>query len=166
MKHHETLPGVTESATALNFEAAFRRIGAVVLLGIIAAALSGLFSGGYFSKAEKSNADQTLKIHYERFGRLQNAQTVKITLQTQAAKKYIISLSGAFNEHYQHGNVWPQPDSMFSRGGTLCLVYNNITHSGDFTVWLNTTPDTPGKSVNTVSVNDEPGIRFWQFIYP
>jgi hypothetical protein len=166
MKHNETLPGVAEKAWALNFEAGFRRIGALVLLAIIIAALSGVFSGGYFSPADKSNAQQTLKIHYERFGRLQNAQTLKITLQTQAAKKYVISLGGAFNENYQHGNVWPQPDSMYSRGETLYLVYNNITRSGDFTVWLNTTPGTPGKSMNTVAVNDEPGIRFWQFIYP
>ncbi|SFU16045.1 hypothetical protein SAMN05192562_10796 [Kosakonia arachidis] len=166
MKHDEMLPGVSENARALNFEAGFRRVGALVLLAMIIAALSGVFSGGYFSSADKSNADQTLKIHYERFGRLQNEETLKITLQTQAAKKYVISLGGAFNENYQHGNVWPQPDSMHSRGETLYLVYNNITHSGNFTVWLTTTPDKPGKSINTVAVNDEAAVRFWQFIYP
>jgi len=77
-----------------------------------------------------------------------------------------VSLGGKFNEDFQPGSISPQPDSMYSRGNTLYLVYNDVNNKRDFNVWMYVTPTVPGKSVSSVSVNDQPGITFWQFIYP
>ena len=164
--HHDKLPGVKESRFALNFESGFQSIGFAVLLCIILAALLGLFSKGYFSSAQKSTTSQTLSVNYERFGRLQTEFKLHFTVRPQNTDKYVMSLGGKFNEDFQPGSISPQPDSMYSRGNTLYLVYNNVNNKRDFNVWMYVTPTVPGKSVSSVSVNDQPDITFWQFIYP
>lgn len=60
----ERLPGIKESEFFLNFECAARKYGLGILLGIILAALLGIFSGGYFSTAEKTNAPGNLTVTY------------------------------------------------------------------------------------------------------
>lgn len=164
--HHDKLPGVKESRFALNFESGFQSIGFAVLLCIILAALLGLFSNGYFSSAQKSTTSQTLSVNYERFGRLQTEFKLHFTVRPQNTGKYVVSLGGKFNEDFQPGSISPQPDSMYSRGNTLYLVYNDVNNKRDFNVWMYVTPTVPGKSVSSVSVNDQPDITFWQFIYP
>ncbi|AMO49792.1 Hypothetical protein AKI40_3412 [Enterobacter sp. FY-07] len=164
--NNERLPGVKESVRALNFESTFRRIGFVLLLSIIGAALMGFFSGGYISSATKMNRTHSLKVEYERVGRLQNEFRMKISPQSLIADTYLFSIGGAFNERFQPGSVWPQPDRMFSQGQTLYLVYNDVAGKRDFSVRVYATPSTAGKAVNTVKVNDEPEVRFWQFIFP
>ena len=162
----EKLPGVKESRFALNFESGFQTIGFGVLLCIIFAALIGMFSNGYFSTAQKSNPTRTLTVDYERFGRLQTEFKLHFTVPAQSAGRYIVSLGGDFNENFQQGSLSPQPDSMYSRGKTLYLIYNDVNNKSDFSVWMYITPTVPGKSVSSISVNGQPGITFWQFIYP
>ena len=164
--NREKLPGVKENRFALNFESGFQSIGFAVLLCIILAAVLGLFSNGYFSSAQKSNISQTLSVNYERFSRLQTEFKLHFTVQPQNTDKYVVSLGGKFNEDFQPVSISPQPDSMYSRGKTLYLVYNNVNNNRDFSVWMYVTPTVPGKSVSSISVNDQPGITFWQFIYP
>lgn len=160
------LPGIKESQRLLNFEAASRNVGLVILLAIICIALAGGFSVGYFSEAEKTNPPGTLKIDYEYFGRLQKEFRLKITAHPQRGDKYVFSLGRDFNENYEPGSIWPQPDGMYSQGKTLYLIYNNVKNKGDFAIWLYVTPAKPGRSENSIQVNAEPEIRFWQFIYP
>lgn len=162
----EKLPGVKESRFALNFESGFQTIGFGVLLCIIFAALIGLFSNGYFSTAQKSNPTRTLTVDYERFGRLQTEFKLHFTVPAQSAGRYIVSLGGDFNQNFQQGSLSPQPDSMYSRGKTLYLVYNDVKTHGDFSVWMFVTPIKSGKSENSISVNSGPEMTFWQFIYP
>lgn len=164
--NRDKLPGVKENRFALNFESGFQSIGFAVLLCIILAAVLGFFSNGYFSSAQKSNISQTLSVNYEHFGRLQTEFKLHFTVQPQNTDKYVVSLGGKFNEDFQPGSISPQPDSMYSRGNTLYLVYNNVNNNRDFSVWMYVTPTVPGKSVSSISVNDQPGITFWQFIYP
>lgn len=162
------LPGIKESPRLLNFEAASRNVGLVILLAIICVALAGGFSVGYFSETEKTNPPGTVKIDYEYFGRLQKEFRLKITAHPHPHRgdKYVFSLGGDFNESYEPGSIWPQPDGMYSQGKTLYLIYNNVKNKGDFTIWLYVTPAKPGRSENSIQVNAEPEIRFWQFIYP
>lgn len=165
-REKETLPGITESRRGLNFEALFRQVGLVVLLAIIISALSGLFSNGYFSSAQKENNAHTLAIHYERFGRLQTEFELRFFTRSLPAESYIFSINGELNTMFEPGAISPQPDSMFSEGKTLYLIYRNVKTQGDFSVRMFVTPTGMGKSVNSIKVNSEPEIRFWQFIYP
>lgn len=160
------LPGVKQSHAALQFEYNARRFGFVLLLLIIAAALSGLFSGGYFSDATKNNAGNSLAVEYQRFGRLLSPVELKITLSGQSPAPLTLRIGGEYMARTQTDNIWPQPDEMHSEGGELVLVYQAAKTHNDFTVWLYTTPEQPGKFVTRVSVNNQPGLSFWQFIYP
>ena len=68
-RENEKLPGIDESYRLLTFEYAFRQVGFIVLLGIIVAAIAGLFSSGMVSDTVKTNSSKSLTIDYERFGR-------------------------------------------------------------------------------------------------
>ncbi|WP_333855112.1 hypothetical protein [Leclercia sp.] len=160
------LPGVKQNHAALQFEYNARRFGFVLLLLIIAAALLGLFSGGYFSETTKTNPTHSVQVEYQRFGRLQSAVELKITLTGQSNAPLTLRIGGEYMARTQTDNIWPQPDEMHSEGGELVLVYQAAKPRKDFTVWLYTNPDRPGKTVTTVTVNNQPGLSFWQFIYP
>lgn len=163
---HETLPGVKESGAALTFEQRFRQAGFAVLLLIVALALGGFFSTGYFSSAQKENKNHTLRLYYERFGRLQTEFKLRITASSTNSGEYLFRLDGDFSDNFQPGNITPQPDRMYSQGKALFLAYNASKSRGDFTVTMYLTPTTPGKALSRVAINDEPEISVRQFIYP
>lgn len=163
---HEALPGVKENRFSLTFEERFRQVGFVALLFILVLALGGFFSTGYFSSAEKTNNNQTLHLYYERFGRLQTEFKLRATVPASNTGQIIFHIDGDFSDNFQPGNISPQPDRMYSQGKAIVLVYNAIKSHSDFSVTLYITPTTVGKAVNRMTVNDEPEIRFWQFIYP
>lgn len=162
----EKLPRIKESELFLNFECAARKIGLGILLLIIFAALAGIFSTGYLSRAEKTNAQQNLTVVYERFGRLQTEFRLKITAHSRVANKYVFSLGGDFSSSLETNTIWPQPDSMYSKDDRLFLVYNNLKSMENISIWLYVTPTAPGKLNHALQLNSEPEIRFWQFIYP
>lgn len=165
-RKNEKLPGINESFRLLTFEYAFRQIGFIVLLSIIVAAIAGLFSSGIVSDTQKTNSAKTLTIDYERFGRRETEFPIEAAFPVKAEGEYVLSLSSERRDVYEPGNIWPQPDRMYSRGNTLFIVYSNVKPTEKFTVRLFLTPSKAGKWANAIRVNNEPEIPFWQFIYP
>ncbi|MEH3772642.1 hypothetical protein POW02_01175 [Enterobacter asburiae] len=165
-REKERLPGIDERYRLLTFEYAFRQVGFIVLLGIIVAAIAGLFSSGMVSDTVKTNSAKSLTISYERFGRRETETRMEVAFPVQTEGKYVLSMTSESSDVYEPGSVWPQPDSMFSRGKSLFFVYNNLKKSDSFSVLLFTTPSRAGKWNTVIRVNSEPEINFWQFIYP
>lgn len=163
---NEKLPGINESYRLLRFEYAFRQVGFIVLLSIIIAAIAGLFSSGMVSDTEKANSAKSLNLNYERFGRRQTESRLELTFPVTTEGKYTVSLTSESGDAYEPGSIWPQPDSMYSRGNTLYFVYNHLEISEHFSVWLFITPSKAGNWNNVIRVNNLPEIHFWQFIYP
>jgi hypothetical protein len=64
----------------LSFEYAFRQVGFILLLAIIAA-IAGLFSSGAVSDTEKINSAKTLTLNYERFGRRETEFPLQIAFR-------------------------------------------------------------------------------------
>ena len=142
------VPGIEESQRFLNFEARFHKIGFVILLCIISLAIVGVFSGGYFSDSVKRNTTGEVTLNFERSG------------------KNIYRIGGDFNSFYETANIWPQPDSMYSKGDDLYLVYNTHENQQDTSIWLLVTPVKPGSAKSVIQLNSGPEIDFRQFIYP
>lgn len=165
-RENEKLPGIDESYRLLTFEYVFRQVGFIVLLGIIVAAIAGLFSSGMVSDTVKTNSAKSLTINYERFGRRETETRMELAFPVQAEGMYVLSMASESSDAYEPGSVWPQPDSMFSRGKTLFFVYNNLKESDRFSVLLFTTPSRAGKWNTVIRVNSEPEINIWQFVYP
>ncbi|EHN8920757.1 hypothetical protein F6U03_000485 [Enterobacter asburiae] len=165
-REKERLPGIDESYRLLTFEYAFRQVGFIVLLVIIVAAIAGLFSSGMVSDTVKTNSAKSLTINYERFGRRETETRMELAFPVQAEGKYTLSMTSESSDVYEPGSVWPQPDTMFSRGKTLFFVYNNLKKSDSFSVLLFTTPSRAGKWNTVIRVNSESEINIWQFIYP
>jgi hypothetical protein len=81
-RENEKLPGIDESYRLLTFEYAFRQVG-FVLLGIIVAAIAGLFSSGMVSDTVKTNSAKSLTINYERFGRRETETRMALAFPVQ-----------------------------------------------------------------------------------
>ncbi|KFC10841.1 hypothetical protein GTGU_00538 [Trabulsiella guamensis ATCC 49490] len=159
-------PRVEESPSALNFEYNVNRFGVLFLLAIIFSAVAGLFSNGLLSSASKQNSTHTLDINYDRFERLTSESEINITLQSLHASRYIVSIGNSLLNNYQLGDIRPEPDSMYSKGNTLYLIYNAADVQSPLSLWISVTPKKPGNIANTVKVNSEPEITFSQFVYP
>jgi hypothetical protein len=160
------LQGVKESLRFLNFESGFHKIGFICLLCIVFLASVGAFSGGYLSEVTRKNTLKTTGLQYERFGRLQTEFKFKISAQKYDSVNKTLRIGGDFNKFYEMENIWPQPDSMYSKGNDLYLVYNDSEAMQNFTIWLRVTPVKPGSVKSFLQLNGEPEIRFRQFIYP
>ncbi|WP_349950062.1 hypothetical protein ABNK32_16410 [Klebsiella michiganensis] len=158
--------GVKESLRFLNFESGFHKIGFICLLCIVFLASVGAFSGGYLSEVTRKNTLKTTGLQYERFGRLQTEFKFKISAQKYDSVNKTLRIGGDFNKFYEMENIWPQPDSMYSKGNDLYLVYNDSEAMQTFTIWLRVTPVKPGSVKSFLQLNGEPEIRFRQFIYP
>ncbi|WEE46939.1 hypothetical protein [Klebsiella pneumoniae] len=158
--------GVKESLRFLNFESGFHKIGFICLLCIVFLASVGAFSGGYLSEVTRKNTLKTTGLQYERFGRLQTEFKFKISAQKYDSVNKTLRIGGDFNKFYEMENIWPQPDSMYSKGNDLYLVYNDSEEMQNFTIWLRVTPVKPGSVKSFLQLNGEPEIRFRQFIYP
>ncbi|MBJ9276479.1 hypothetical protein GHU49_07675 [Citrobacter amalonaticus] len=160
------VPGIEESQRFLNFEARFHKVGFVVLICIISLAIVGVFSGGYFSNSMMRNTTGDMTVYLERFGRLQTEFKLKISATDQRSGENIFRIGGDFNTFYETENIWPQPDSMFSKGDDLYLVYNTRENQQDISIWLFVIPVKPGSAKNVIQLNSGPEIHFRQFIYP
>lgn len=122
-RENEKLPGIDESYRLLRFEYAFRQVGFALLLGIIIAAMAGLFSSGMVSDTSWTNSAKSLTIHYERFGRRETESRMQFTFPVKTAGHFTLSITSERSDVYEPGSVWPQPDRMYSRGKTLYFVY-------------------------------------------
>ncbi|WP_313123594.1 hypothetical protein [Pseudescherichia sp.] len=159
-------PPVREKHVWLSFEANVRRIGFFVLLFIVLAALSGLFSRGHFSHVERSSADNTLTISYERFNRQQSDVDMKIVAKAAGGETLTVTLGGEFMRAFKIDTLQPQPDKTWSQGQNLILEYGHSSLLSGETIWLGLLPQQPGSSTSTVTINNGPALSFWQFTYP
>ncbi|MCP2005762.1 hypothetical protein [Buttiauxella ferragutiae] len=157
---------VAEKPFWLNFEFQLRRVGFVLLLLIVAAALAGLFSRGYLSEATRSNDDHSLTLDYEKFNRLMSDMDMKITSVTPPGKRNRIVLGGDFMEGFRIDTLQPQPDKMYSLNGEMILEYQPIAPGVKQTLWLSLTPMKFGAMKSTVAIDNGAEIPFQQFIYP
>ncbi|WHP29447.1 hypothetical protein QMG90_11425 [Trabulsiella odontotermitis] len=159
-------PRVEESPSALNFEYNINRFGVLFLLAIIIAALAGLFSNGLLSSASKQNTPHTFDVNYDRFARLMSESEINITIQDLHADRYMVSIGNSLLDNYQLGDIRPEPDKMYSHGGTLYLMYNAADFPPPLSLWISITPRKPGNVTSTVKVNSEAEITYRQFVYP
>lgn len=129
-------PPVREKHVWLNFEANVRRIGFFVLLFIVLAALSGLFSRGHFSHVERSNADNTLTLSYERFTRQQSDVDMEISATATSGNTLTVTLGGDFMRAFKIDTLQPQPDKAWSEGENWVLEYRRSSLPASETIWL------------------------------
>ena len=87
---------------------------------------------------------QNLALSYERFGRRQTESRMALTFPVTSEGKYTLSLTSESSDAYEPGSVWPQPDSMYSRG-IPCFVYDRLQQTDKFTAILFITPSKAGK---------------------
>lgn len=157
---------VVEKPFWLNFEYQLRRVGFILLLLIVVAALAGLFSRGYLSEATRTNDDRSLTLHYEKFNRLLSDMDMKISSVIPAGKRNRIVLGGDFMEGFRIDTLQPQPDKMYSLNGEVVLEYPPSAAGVEQTLWLSLTPMKFGAIKSTLAIDNGSPIVFQQFIYP
>lgn len=160
------IPSVEESRTALHFEDKFRRIGFTCLAMIIIAALAGLFSSGYLSTRHQNNANQTLHVEYEKYGRLLKDFTLEITVPNRPAASLSLRLGKDFSRAFQIETITPQPDQMYRHNDTLVLIYAPTSGRESARVALTVKPQLPGYFHSSLATDAGPELVISQLVYP
>ncbi|MEW5562261.1 hypothetical protein AB1287_18815 [Enterobacter asburiae] len=157
---------VAEHPFWLRVENAARQYGFVLLILVLLAGFCGLFSKGMFSNGSLTNADRTLKVDYERFGRNQSDMDLKVTLNVPPGDSYTVTLGGQFMDTFEIEALYPQPWRFSSHNGDMTLEFHDQPEGGSHTLWLSVQPRHSGKVVSTLRANQQPAVTLTQYIYP
>ncbi|MGY5958243.1 hypothetical protein ACUY4R_001115 [Kosakonia sp. BK9b] len=156
---------VADSPFWLHVETRVQKWGALLLGGIVIAALCGFFSQGWLSDRTVTSADNTLSVHYDRYGRLMSDNDMRLTANA-GSSQVVFTLGGDFMQDVEIRTLHPQPQKMYSQDGQLFLEYTRPDAQRPLTVWLGLTPQAMGTSTQRFSLNGAPAITVEQFIWP
>ena len=141
----------------------FQRVGWVVMLLIVLAALAGLFGDGPLAKARVSVPG--LQLDFERFAR--HAATTQLRVQvhpTQSEARLWISRS--FIEGHEIQGITPEPDQMTTAGDSLWLTFPVAQPSREMTITFDLQPIAMWGRQGSIGLEAGPSLEFTQFIYP
>jgi hypothetical protein len=141
------------------------RIGWVVMLGIVGAALLGGFGNGPLGLA--SARGQELEVRYNRFGRLGADLVLEVRIDQAAASegKFGLWVSSAYLQGVRIDQISPAPDAEepFDEG----ILYTFVAGEGDLRAEFDLTGDRVGVLEGSVgSSGPQEAVSFSQFLYP
>jgi hypothetical protein len=138
-----------------------QRVGRVVIVLGLLAALVGVFGTGPLAHATARAPGGRFAVQYDRF--LRTTQTSQLTIDsTPTGHTGRIAISSAYTAATELSDVVPQPDSETATGGRIVLVYQGSLPSQ---VQLGITPETIGVHRATIWV-DGARTGFRQLTWP
>jgi hypothetical protein len=143
------------------------RIGWVIMVGIVIAALVGAFGRGPLSKRSSLSTDDTLSIEYDHFGRL-NAQTdVRFQIAEGAvSNSLLLWLDRQYMASFEVKEISPSPERMDLSDDRITLVYRVPKAASLLRVHLILEPVEMGSVKGSAGIVGKEPLSFSQFIYP
>ncbi len=142
----------------------FERTGWILMSLIAIAALLGLTGSGWLSQAEVGQTSDPLWLEYERFGRFQSPEKLRIHInKTSPTRQVQISISRQYLEGMQIQQVTPEPARMELSADRLIYVFHGTTPSA-VTIFIQ--PERIGFLRGSVRLEGTQPLQFQQFIYP
>lgn len=138
------------------------------MLGVVVAALAGLFGNGLFSRAERATAGGDVEVAYQRFARSGGTTTLEVSVDPDAARgdQVEVAVSKEYLRRFRVRTVSPQPESTETRGVMIVFVFGRGDAASSLEVELELEPQSAGRARGDVSVEDRPPLRLRQFVYP
>lgn len=138
------------------------------MLGVVVAAMAGLFGNGLFSRAERATADGSVELAYQRFARTGGTTTLEVSVDRDAARgdEVEVAVSKEYLRRFRVRTVTPEPESTRARGTMVVFVFGRSDAASSLEVELDLEPQSVGRARGDVSVEDRPPLRLSQFVYP
>ncbi|SDY39850.1 hypothetical protein [Pseudomonas sp. NFIX28] len=143
----------------------FERVGWYALVVIVLLTLAGLFSKGPLSTRDISNADDTLRVEYQRF--LRNGATDSLTLHLRGGAWQLleVEISGELLQGFSVQALQPAPVRAGAAGPGIRL-WVQADANGQARVYLTLLSTGLGGHASRIRLADRPPLAIFQFIYP
>lgn len=142
-----------------------QRIGWAVLVAVVLAALLGVFSHGYVSRAVASRPDAQLTVEYERFQRASLLTRLTVTLAPGAHDEARLRFGPVFQDLYEIEAVEPRPARSSASGKGLDL-YFDAPEREDVHVVFWARPRRTGLFALSAANAEGSELPFRVFVYP
>lgn len=143
-----------------------QRIAWVVMAGLVAAGLLGLFSRGPLSSDEARNAKGDLTVKFDFFERYEGASGFEIRGVAGPDETTItLRLGAAFLDAYTVRGIAPPPVSSTAAAGNWDAAFN-VAPGAAFAIHIDARARTAGLVAIAVGATGRDQVTFRQFIYP
>jgi hypothetical protein len=143
-----------------------RRIALGLMVLLVLLGLLGLEGGsGPLSDTESSNADQTVKVGYERFAHLIGDSQVTVHIENPE-KTLRLWVSQEFLERAEMRNISPQPDHVEVQNDGHVLVFTVSKPGEPVTISFDESPHKIGLLKAQIGIENNPSADINQFVYP
>lgn len=140
-----------------------KRVGWIILLLLILAALAGLFQTGLFSQARQS-AD-SFQLEYHRFERISATSDLRVDLPASQSSTAQVWLSREYLENHRIEQITPQPESVEASGDRYIFNFKTKPNQPSG-IMFHLIPENIGYRSGEVGVENGQSLKFSQFVYP
>jgi hypothetical protein len=143
------------------------RVGWVVLILVLVAAVVGVFGTGPLSSTGSVSDDGSVRVDYERFVRQggQSHLTVTVAPEWVDDGAVTVYMSGSLNETMEIESVFPEPDSVTSNGSGATFRFAVDTGSTPV-IRIHYRPQSLGSSTGHIRTGQGDAAVVRQFTYP
>jgi hypothetical protein len=149
-------------------EWAVQRIASWLIVAFVVAAALGFFgSGGIFSHGRANADDGKLWIDYERFVRAGASARLKIhsAAGIQDLQHHEVRLNRGFFDAIRTERILPEPRETLIGSDKVTFRFTAEAWRSGASLILDYQPQTPGRQVIAVQVDQAPPVSFTQFTY-
>jgi hypothetical protein len=162
-------PGLqlAEHAKSQHREGKADRIGWILMLLIVMAALLGFFGNGPIGVANTVDEEGNLVVEYNRFGRYGADLTLRVQVRKAAASQgeFQVWVSNEYLDGVKIDDISPAPDAAEALDGGI--LYRFLIEEGDLNASLDLTGDSIGSLRGSVGLGGPTtAVHFTQFLYP
>lgn len=146
----------------------FQRMGWAVMLLLVVGALAGLLGRGPLSKTSLADQGSLERLEYHRFVHYRDPEQLKLQLSAEATQgeQFRIWLSHAYFSGIEIQSVTPEPEHMEAGEGRHAMVFSVAEPGQPTSVSIQFEAEQMGPLSGALSINDEPPVELWQFVYP
>ena len=144
-----------------------QRIGWVFMALLVLAALLGAFGRGALSRRSAASPDGTVRVEYDRFGRL-NAQTrLELAVSPPPGTKELrLWIDRKYMRNFERIETDPEPQRVDLAADRITLVYQITDKGSPLLVRLLLEPETAGNFSGRAGIDGGEPVHFDQFVYP
>jgi hypothetical protein len=144
----------------------YQRTGWTVMAVIVLLSLAGLLGRGPSSDARAGGEEEGLEVQFERFGRRNAPQTLRLHVATPPGPegKIRISIDRGYLESVQIDSMAPEAESV--EGGPDRHTFEFATSQGETTISFKLRPEGLGRLRGVAAVEGRPPVEFKQFVFP
>jgi hypothetical protein len=145
------------------------RVGWVIMVLILAAALLGLFGSGPLATGRASGEADALRVEYARFARYQSPATMRVYVQPPLPPpegEIRLAVSRDFLDAMNLEGITPWPDAMKSGDGMVVMTFRDGGGDRPLLVRFDYRPTAIGLHRGQIGVIPGPWVDFRPFVYP